>query len=185
MEDNDDKKLPAAPEPDTAQQEAAPHEEAHSTEAAAEPATKEDKEGPAQGAPKAAGGGTAIIVPYRDLHPEQQRAQHLARFLQEMPRLMQGHPFHLYIIEQSNDGRKFNRGKLLNIGFALAAADGREVFVFHDVDLLPSKELIPFYVRKPEAGPVHIARVWRRYSGNPKYIGGAVAFSEEDFRYVG
>ena len=30
-------------------------------------------------------------------------------------------PFHIYIIEQShNDGRKFNRGKLLNIGYNIA-----------------------------------------------------------------
>ena len=36
-------------------------------------------------------------------------------------------PFHIYIIEQShNDGRKFNRGKLLNIGYNIAKKGKRE-----------------------------------------------------------
>lgn len=88
-------------------------------------------------------------------------------------------------MEQSDDGRKFNRGKLLNIGFQLAARAGdHDVYVFHDVDLLPSKELLPYYRRTPAGGPVHIARVWGRYSGNPKYIGGAVAFTSADFRRI-
>lgn len=108
------------------------------------------------------------------------------------PRLLQAHaprqpppPFHIYIIEQSDDSRKFNRGKLLNIGFQLAAAAGPyDTYVFHDVDLLPSPELVPAYLEPPAGGPVHIARVWGRYSGNPKYIGGAVAFTGGDFRRI-
>lgn len=95
----------------------------------------------------------------------------------------EGEPrFHIYIVEQSDDARKFNRGKLLNIGYRLAAASSHHsVYVFHDVDLLPSPDLAPHYLAKPAGGPVHIARVWGRYSGNPKYIGGAVAFTGEDF----
>eukprot|EP00624_Nannochloropsis_granulata_P000494 evm.model.NODE_11899_length_10434_cov_23.175005.5 len=192
------------------------------------------------------GGKAIIIVPYRDLHPEQQRAQHLQRFLTELPRLLTAHikgerggeerneegvkerrervvtggtggggasilpSYHIYIIEQSNDDRKFNRGKLLNIGFDIALKDskkaaekkGREeekeeeedgtregeredavgasVFIFHDVDLLPRPSLIPLYLTRPSL-PVHIARAWKRYSGNPKYFGGAVAFNSKDF----
>jgi hypothetical protein len=52
-------------------------------------------------------------------------------------------------VEQSNDGRKFNRGKLLNIGFERACAEGCTVFVFHDVDLLPSTDLLEYYYRVP------------------------------------
>lgn len=44
--------------------------------------------------------------------------------------------FHIFIIEQSMDGRKFNRGKLLNAGFDMARND-YDTFIFHDVDLLP------------------------------------------------
>ena len=110
------------------------------------------------------------------------RATHPARDCS----LLGGHcpALHIYVVEQSDDGRKFNRGKLLNIGFRLAEADGREVFVFHDVDLLPSPELAPYYAQVPAGGPVHIARVWGRYSGNPKYMGGAVAFSRGDFERI-
>jgi predicted glycosyltransferase involved in capsule biosynthesis len=113
-------------------------------------------------------------------------------------------PYHIYIIEQSADGRKFNRGKLLNIGFTLAEKAGHQIFVFHDVDLIPSEDLVSCYVNVPE-NPIHIARVWKRwagpacavwwplhvksfsyprYSGNPKYIGGAIAFRSAEFRQI-
>lgn len=108
----------------------------------------------------------AIIVPFRDLHKEQKRSQHLKRFIPEISQFLQAakKPFRVYIIEQSDDGRKFNRGKLLNIGFALAKKDGCSVFVFHDVDLIPSSSsLLPFYTDKPSMqSPVHVARVWDR-----------------------
>ena len=35
--------------------------------------------------------------------------------------------FHIIIVEQSNDGRKFNRGKLLNIGYKLGELLGDRV----------------------------------------------------------
>lgn len=93
--------------------------------------------------------------------------------------------YHLYIVEQSDDGRKFNRGKLLNIGFDLAAKSNRrhDVFIFHDVDLLPSMDLGKWYAKMPTK-PIHIARVWDRYSNNPKYFGGVVSFSKSDFRRI-
>jgi predicted nucleic acid binding AN1-type Zn finger protein len=84
----------------------------------------------------------AIIVPYRDLHKEQCRKQQLDRFVPFISKFMELHKsassYRIYIIEQSDDNRKFNRGKLLNIGFQLACADGCKALIFHDVDLLPS-----------------------------------------------
>ena len=69
----------------------------------------------------------AIIVPYCDIHPKQNRAKHLSKFIPHMHAFMQKQlqkgtisDYHIYIIEQSNDNRKFNRGKLLNIGFDVA-----------------------------------------------------------------
>ena len=129
----------------------------------------------------------AIIVPYRDLHQEQCRKKQLDRFIPDMTTFLQQHPaasFKIYIIEQNNDDRKFNRGKLLNIGFEKACADGCNVFVFHDVDLLPSTELLDFYYRIPDKQPIHIARVWDRYSANDKYFGGITSFSEKLFRQL-
>jgi hypothetical protein len=65
----------------------------------------------------------AIIVPYRDIHASQKRAAHLAKFIPHMNAFLgklvqQGRvsDYHIYIVEQSDDKRKFNRGKLLNIG---------------------------------------------------------------------
>lgn len=89
----------------------------------------------------------AIIVPYRDLHTEQKRKQQLDRFIPAITEFMESSSltgdkktksYRIYIIEQSNDGRKFNRGKLLNIGFKIACAEGCQAAIFHDVDLIPS-----------------------------------------------
>ena len=84
----------------------------------------------------------AIIVPYRDLHKEQCRKQQLDKFIPSISKFMESvkrkSTYRIYIIEQSNDERKFNRGKLLNIGFQIACAEGCKALIFHDVDLLPS-----------------------------------------------
>lgn len=134
----------------------------------------------------------AIIVPYRDLHVSQNRAKHLKQFVPHMIQFLSRQKkeglvsdFHIYIIEQSDDGRKFNRGKLLNIGFDVAKKSkrGHDVFLFHDVDLLPSDELGPWYAKFPKT-PIHIARVWDRYSGNKKYFGGVVSFSSSDYKRI-
>ncbi|CAB9516367.1 4-N-acetylgalactosaminyltransferase bre-4 [Seminavis robusta] len=135
----------------------------------------------------------AIIVPYRDLHSSQQRAAHLKQFVPHMLKFLSGLEsqgrivdYHIYIVEQSDDGRKFNRGKLLNIGFQAAshAKDkAHDVFIFHDVDLLPDQDLGRWYSQYPTR-PIHIARVWDRYSNNPKYFGGVVSFSSLDFQRI-
>mmetsp|Transcript_10130 Transcript_10130/g.24580 ORF Transcript_10130/g.24580 Transcript_10130/m.24580 type:complete len:391 (-) Transcript_10130:316-1488(-) len=147
----------------------------------------------------------AIIVPFRDLHAEQKRSEHLSKFVPHMIKFLGDlqtrerkiRDFHVYIVEQSDDGRKFNRGKLLNIGFDLArkrrngSGGGgggggnkqHDVFLFHDVDLLPSKQLNEAYSRFPTV-PHHIARCWDRYSNNPKYFGGIVSFSSSDYKRI-
>ena len=50
----------------------------------------------------------AIVVPFRNEHAEQRRAEHLSIFVPEMTEFMlqMNILFHVYIIEQSNDGRK-------------------------------------------------------------------------------
>jgi N-terminal region of glycosyl transferase group 7/WW domain/N-terminal domain of galactosyltransferase len=137
----------------------------------------------------------AIIVPYRDIHVAQQRAAHLKKFIPHMISFLNRckkelqciSDYHIYIIEQSDDQRKFNRGKLLNIGFDIArtkfAKRNHDVFIFHDVDLLPDQDLAVWYTKFPKF-PIHIARVWDRYSGNPKYFGGVVSFSSSDYKRI-
>ena len=160
----------------------------------------------------------AIIVPFRDIHAAQKRAMHLKQFIPHMIKFLTKlqtdglvSDFHIYIMEQSEDGRKFNRGKLLNIGFDMAKKSkrGHDVFIFHDVDLLPDNDLGPWYVSniagveclistlsilnltigferyaKFPKTPIHIARVWDRYSGNKKYFGGVVSFSSSDYKRI-
>jgi hypothetical protein len=134
----------------------------------------------------------AIIVPYRDLHASQKRAAHLAKFIPHMTAFLSKlvkngrlSDYHIYIVEQSDDQRKFNRGKLLNIGFDLARKNNvhHDVFIFHDVDLLPQENLEEAYSHFPKT-PYHIARVWDRYANNPKYFGGVVSFSSSDYKRI-
>jgi hypothetical protein len=130
---------------------------------------------------------TAVIVPFRDISKDKTRTTQLRKFVPTLVSYLRstGVPFHIYIVEQSNDKRKFNRGKLLNVGFDKAMQERCTTFVFHDVDLLPSEELKPYYVQQPIADtPVHIARVWDRYNANPNYFGGVVAFSKDMYQRI-
>ena len=171
--------------------------------------------------PEFAGAGVqgqrlAILVPFRD-QPAQNRGAQLAEFVRHMPEFIEKHvrprpaQWRIFIIEQSQDGHKFNRGKLLNVGAYLAAAGGslseyigKEVDVatgsspalqtsnaagafnalcLHDVDLLPDARLGPWYACWHKSMPVHIADVWDRYAslGNV-YVGGVLNMPLESFQ---
>ncbi len=129
----------------------------------------------------------AVIIPYRD-SGSLNRSKHLAKISVELPKLFNKYiskhseqklSYNIIVVEQSNDGNKFNRGKLLNIGYEIALEKGANVFIFHDVDLIPSEDLIEYYFKIPEDGkPIHIAKVWGRYSKNPKYLGGITSFNQ-------
>ena len=127
----------------------------------------------------------AIIVPFQDAHKQQKRRAQLDQFIPYMKSFLSKNSaeFQRFIIEQHLDEKKFNRGILLNIGFDLAYKEGFSIFVFHDVDLLPSEDLLEYYIQSPSS-PMHIARVWNRYNANDKYFGGIVAFNAEDFRRI-
>ena len=128
----------------------------------------------------------AIIVPYRDLHSAQKRASHLKQFIAYMGPFMEkainqfskDSTFHIFIVEQSPT-HKFNRGALLNIGFIEASKKGYDVFIFHDVDLLPGDSIARYYVKNPKM-PIHIARCWDRYKGE-EYLGGIISISEQNY----
>jgi len=128
-----------------------------------------------------------IIVPFRDNHAEQKRAEHLGKFVPHMARFLATacEDHRVYVIEQSDDTRKFNRGQLLNVGATLAVRDGCDSLIFHDVDLLPSDDLGAAYSVLPlDDKPLHIARVWDRYSGNADYFGGVCAWTAHDFSRI-
>lgn len=125
----------------------------------------------------------AIIIPFRDSEKSKPRTVQLSKFVKYMETYLQGYTYKIFVIEQSEDGRKFNRGQLLNIGFEAALKEGYDNFVLHDVDLLPSEELKKYYTTVPKQ-PTHIAAVWRDRYEYEKYFGGIVAFSSEMFRKI-
>ena len=134
----------------------------------------------------------AIVVPFRE-SPQQDRRAQLNAFEQHMTKFLGGRRFVIVVVQQTDDGRAFNRGALLNVGFIEAQlhAGGDTPLasvVFHDVDLLPSPGLLRFYAEPPLAGrPTHIAApsTWRKYA-MPGYeavfFGGVTALCPADFK---
>lgn len=122
-------------------------------------------------------GNPTILVPYRD-NAEQERSTQLKKFISHMARY---HPeWNILIIEQSQDGNKFNRGALLNIGARISKA---EYMILHDVDLIPLAPLVPYYTAFPEK-PIHIGAAYKdKYSGEG-FIGQVLSISMEDMKKI-
>ena len=97
-----------------------------------------------------------IVVPYRD-RPEQ-----LALFDAHMHAYLERNgvdDYVVWIIEQSADGRPFNRGAVRNAGVReVIAAYGspRTVICFHDVDTLPLVDGLPYGEPRAHYAVTHI-----------------------------
>lgn len=118
-------------------------------------------------------GTFTIVVPYRD-QPEQNRSDQLKKFCAFFDAL--GWP--VLIVEQT-PGKKFNRGALLNIGYDLADTD---YIIYHDVDLVPKKSLIPYYEAFPSS-PIHLGKAITKYD-SPSFLGAVVSVSKKDYKAV-
>ncbi len=72
-----------------------------------------------------------IVIPFRNREP------HLQLLLPPLRAMLaaQGIDYRVLVVEQE-EGKLFNRGKLLNVG-ARHAWDSSDYFIFHDVDLIP------------------------------------------------
>jgi hypothetical protein len=126
----------------------------------------------------------AIIVPFRDSDESKPRTEQLKTFVAYMETYLEGYKYKIFVIEQQEDRRRFNRGQLLNLGFDLAVEEGYNNFIFHDVDLLPSDELKKYYTTIPTTHVNHIAAMWDRYGSNKDYFGGIVAFNKDMFKII-
>ena len=74
-----------------------------------------------------------IIIPYRNREKQLELFKdYITRFLDK-----QGIIDYTVIVVNQADRKKFNRGKLLNIGFLEAKARGCDYVILHDVDMLP------------------------------------------------
>jgi len=121
----------------------------------------------------------AIIVPYRD-NIYQPRAEQLKQFIEYYHNFFDN--LTIYIIEQSEDNKKFNRGVLLNIGYLIAKPNNHDMYVFHDVDLISPKELVKVY-RMISDTPIHIASLWDKYK-TPYFSGGITSFKGTTFEKI-
>jgi predicted glycosyltransferase involved in capsule biosynthesis len=119
-------------------------------------------------------GSFTVIVPFRE-QLEQKRGEQLTKFTDHFQKL----GYSLLIVEQ-NEGKKFNRGKLLNIGADLVETD---YMIFHDVDLLPKPNIIPYYEVLP-THPIHIGGAWQTKYNGPGFFGGVVSISKKDFKTI-
>jgi hypothetical protein len=116
-----------------------------------------------------------IIVPYRD------RPQQLKRFVSHMEDYLKDIEYEIFIIEQS-EGKPFNRGKLLNVGYNYAVKKGCDYFVFHDVDMLPENVDYSYSDR-----PLHLATHLQEHDYETTffdYFGGVTMFNKEDFKTI-
>jgi predicted glycosyltransferase involved in capsule biosynthesis len=117
-----------------------------------------------------------ILIPFRE-QVEQKRGEQLQKFIKHMKRWHAD--WTIIIIEQSDDGRKFNRGALLNIGTLYAQKLNKEYVIYHDVDLIPLSPLVVFYKTFPEH-PIHIGSAYTgKYQGD-NFIGQVLSMSLTD-----
>jgi hypothetical protein len=121
----------------------------------------------------------AILVPYRD-NEKKERSPQLKAFVEYFSKAP-WNKFSVYVIEQSEDSRSFNRGALLNIGARLAKTHSH--IIFHDVDLLPEESLLPYYTMIPNH-PIHIGTVWRTKYTSERFLGGILSLTWKDFNRV-
>ena len=130
----------------------------------------------------------ALIVPFRP-QAEQDRSAQLRALLSHLPGFAgaSAGTFIVVVVEQSDDGRKFNRGQLLNVGFVEARRHAPELAsaIFHDCDLLPPPGMLQWYSRLPERGQViHLAGAgaWKKYvMPGYDFFGGVTALHVDDF----
>lgn len=112
-----------------------------------------------------------IIIPYRN------RKEHLDLFIKDVIPLFEKYlkPFKVVVIEQE-EGKLFNRGMLLNIGFN-EYKDKSRFFFTHDVDIYPIEKCIKeLYTKQEENNIVGI------YTSQCNTLGGIIKFTSNNFQ---
>uniref|UniRef100_A0A6G1RPJ4 Beta-1,4-galactosyltransferase n=1 Tax=Hypotaenidia okinawae TaxID=2861861 RepID=A0A6G1RPJ4_9GRUI len=122
----------------------------------------------------------AILIPHRN------REKHLLYLLDHLHPFLQRQQldYGIYVIHQAGN-TKFNRAKLLNVGYLEAIKEANwDCFIFHDVDLVPEND---FNIYMCDRQPKHLV-VGRnntgyrlRYQG---YFGGVTALTRDQFSKV-
>jgi glycosyltransferase involved in cell wall biosynthesis len=118
-------------------------------------------------------GTFTVVVPFRE-QVEQKRGDQLKKFIAYFEKL----DWPVLIVEQT-EGKKFNRGALLNVGYDLVDT---HYIIYHDVDLLPKQTLLPYYRAFPES-PIHIGKSITKYD-SPSFLGAVVSVSKKDYKTI-
>jgi len=131
----------------------------------------------------------AVIVPFR-IQKGQNREWELTQFIPHMEKMMDElktdndlDDYRIYVIEQDQSLKKFNRGLLLNIGAHLSDK-GHSTIILHDVDLLPQEDIKEWYSFQPTKFPLHIAACWKERYDSKSYFGGVVSFNRNLFEEI-
>ena len=114
-----------------------------------------------------------IIVPYRN------REAHLDRFIKEAVPLFDKYlqPYKVVIVEQ-NEGKLFNRGMMINIGFNEYKLKSQYFFT-HDIDIVPRENcVINIYNKDPSITNNTIMGI---LTSDCNTLGGIIKFDSETF----
>lgn len=121
-----------------------------------------------------------IITIYRN-DKNNTRLRQKEIFINIMSNLFPKHD--IYIIEQSEDGKKFNIGKLKNIGFDIAK--NYDNYIFSDIDNIPNEDLTKYYNINFKNCIYGLAHKGTRYTtiNNSKeiFLGGVVGVNKKVF----
>ena len=103
-----------------------------------------------------------ILIPYRN------RKEHLDTFIKDTIPLFEKYlkPFKVVVIEQE-EGKLFNRGMLLNIGFN-EYKDNTQYFFTHDVDIIPKEGCVKELYTKTDYDVIRI------FNGHDVSLGGII-----------
>jgi len=116
---------------------------------------------------------TVLIIPYRD------RESHLEYFLKESWSVISkdNSDMEIIVVEQTK-GKKFNRGKVINVGYKYYDEKGND-YITQDVDVNPiKKEIIDMYKEKIEEN------VFMGIYSDGRTLGGIVKFKGSTFEKV-
>lgn len=140
-------------------------------------------------------GRLAIITVYRD-PGDGSRLKQKEDFIQIIAGLFEAanNYVDIFIIEQSQDGEKFNIGKLKNIGFIMAREKENKEdfnyshFIFTDIDTFPDTDLMKYYLYPTRIKPIALATRGTRYQQenltNKPFLGACMSISGETFEKI-
>jgi len=122
-----------------------------------------------------------VVVPFRNVWPAFEKlVPHLEPFL-----LRQNIEHVWIVVNQSDDTFRFNRGRLLNLGAVAAFWQfGCDYAAFHDVDLLPISDEIPYTFPEDNVDLYQLSPyyVHPHYPGFPGFFGGNILITERGMR---